>query len=89
MTRKTVGIRDFKNEATRILSDVRESKTEYIVTKHGEPVAVLRPWDEDDQRQRRHQAAARSLARLQRTAREVAKAAGATDAAVAVSQQRR
>ncbi len=40
-----VGVKDLKNQATEILRTVREEQTEYIVTYHGRPVAMLLPID--------------------------------------------
>ena len=40
--KKQVGIRELKNRASRIVDEVRKKGEPYIVTKHGEPVAVLR-----------------------------------------------
>ena len=42
-----VGVREFKNQATEILRNVRENQTEYVVTYHGQPVAVLLPIDQE------------------------------------------
>lgn len=39
---KRIGIRELKNEASRIVNEVREEEAEYLVTNRGEPVAVLR-----------------------------------------------
>lgn len=41
-----VGVRELKNQATEIVRSVREERTEYIVTYHGRPVAVLLPVNE-------------------------------------------
>ena len=41
-----VGVRELKNQATEIIRAVRENQTEYVVTYHGRPVAVLLPVDE-------------------------------------------
>ena len=41
-----VGVRELKNRATEIIRAVRENQTEYVVTYHGRPVAVLLPVDE-------------------------------------------
>ena len=87
-TRKTIGVRRFKNQATRILSEVRENESEYVVTRRGEPVAVLSPYRKDsnaDPSTRLSQA----LRRLKRTARQVAVEAGRETAASIVSRQRR
>jgi prevent-host-death family protein len=40
---REIGIRQLKNEASEILRTVREEGLEYVITYHGEPVAVLRP----------------------------------------------
>jgi prevent-host-death family protein len=41
-----VGVRELKNQATKIVRDVRTNRTEYVITYHGQPVAVLLPVDE-------------------------------------------
>lgn len=38
-----VGIRELKNDASEIIRAVREEQAEYIVTYHGQPVAVILP----------------------------------------------
>lgn len=38
-----IGVRELKNHASSIVRAVREQMAEYIITVHGEPVAVLRP----------------------------------------------
>ncbi|MEX0783740.1 MAG: type II toxin-antitoxin system prevent-host-death family antitoxin [Dehalococcoidia bacterium] len=43
---KTVGVRQLKNEATRIVREVREDGAEYVITVGGQPAAVLRPYKE-------------------------------------------
>lgn len=45
---ETIGIRDLKNNTSRIVQAVREEAVEYVVTMRGEPVAVLRPWKAED-----------------------------------------
>ncbi len=42
-----VGVQELKNQATRIVRDVRENRAEYVVTYRGRPVAVLLPVDEE------------------------------------------
>lgn len=44
----TIGVRQLKNQTSRVVRAVREEMTEYVVTLRGEPVAVLRPLTEDD-----------------------------------------
>ena len=38
-----IGIRELKNQLTQVMRAVREHGTEYTVTWHGEPIAVLSP----------------------------------------------
>ena len=44
-----VGIRELKNRTSSILRQVREDRAEYVITRHGRPVAVLLPVNEEDQ----------------------------------------
>jgi prevent-host-death family protein len=48
MEPRAIGVRELKNEATRIVREVRETRSEYIVTVRGEPVAVIRPLTPED-----------------------------------------
>ena len=43
-----IGVRELKNQATRILRAVREEMAEYVITLHGEPIAILRPLTEEE-----------------------------------------
>lgn len=47
--KQEIGIRELKNQASRIVRQVREESVEYIITHHGHPVAVLRPFNEADE----------------------------------------
>ena len=87
--KKRIGIREFKNRASSVVDEVRESDEEYVVTKRGEPVAVLRPWTADDERSDRVDRAQRALATLRDIAERVALAAGKRGAREVVSEQRR
>ena len=40
---ETVGVRELKNQTSRVIRAVCEEMVEYVVTLRGEPVAVLRP----------------------------------------------
>jgi prevent-host-death family protein len=57
-----IGIRELKNEASRIVRTVREEMMEYVITVRGEPVALLRPLTEMDERRLRQQAIEMELA---------------------------
>ena len=44
----TIGVRELKNEAPRIVREVRETQAEYIVTVRGEPAVIIRPFTAED-----------------------------------------
>lgn len=44
----TIGVRELKNQTSRVIRSVREEMIEYVVTLRGEPVAILRPLTEED-----------------------------------------
>lgn len=48
---KQIGIRELKYKTSTILRQVREEAAEYIITHHGQPIAILRPIRAEDQRQ--------------------------------------
>ena len=90
MTEKDeVGIRSLKNQASRIVDEVREKGSKYVVTKRGRPVAVIRPWREEDERMKRRERTLAVMARLEELAQRVARSAGRRSAETAVSRQRR
>jgi prevent-host-death family protein len=47
-TRKSVGVRELKTHAARILRQVREARTSYLLTHRGRAVAVILPVDGED-----------------------------------------
>ena len=91
--RKKIGIRQLKNEASRIVNEVREEEAEYLVTNRGEPVAVLRPVTEAESKveteEQRRARADRIMETLRKTAREVSRLSSGESAESAVSAQRR
>ena len=40
-----IGVRELKNQATKIIRQVREEQAEYVITYLGKPVAVIVPID--------------------------------------------
>ena len=86
--RRQSGIRTLKNEAPRILSEVREEEAEYFITHRGKPVAVIRPWSAEDERDERASRARDYIASVDDFAKRVAERAGKKTAAAAVSGQR-
>jgi prevent-host-death family protein len=93
MARKTIGIRALKDSVSRVIDEVAERKEEYVVTERGKPVAVLRPWSEEDQEAERRLRVEAVLARMEELAARVAAESAASGntltAEEAVSQQRR
>lgn len=71
MAQQTIGVRELKNKATQVVRAVREQAAEYIVTVDGEPVAVLRPFTEDDDRQRRQETMQQEMRALRDLSRVV------------------
>ena len=45
-----IGIRELKNQTSSIVRRVREEAAEYVITHHGQPVAVLRPFLAEDKK---------------------------------------
>lgn len=68
---KKIGVRELKNNASKIVRAVREERAEYVVTVHGEPVAVLRPFAEAEDEADREAEVARFMAELEALSREV------------------
>ena len=87
---KTIGVRELKNRTSRVLKSVREDMVEYVVTLHGEPVAVLRPLDEEEAQRLRRNKVTTSMKEMRVLAREVAEAwISEKSAAELVDEQRR
>lgn len=93
MQRKTIGIRALKNTVSKVIDEVAERKEEYVVTDRGRPVAVLRPWSEEDRQEDRAARIEKILEEGRRIAARVAAEAAAAGntmtAEEAVSEQRR
>jgi prevent-host-death family protein len=86
----TVGVRELKNQTSRIIRAVREEMSEYVVTLRGEPVAVLRPLTDEEARRLRQAETDETLAEMKMLAREVAAAWTSDKSGVElVAEQRR
>lgn len=69
-----IGVRELKNQASRIVRTVREEMAEYVITLQGKPVAVLRPFTDQDA-QKLHQAEIdEALAEMKTLAQQVGEA---------------
>ena len=86
---KTIGVRELKNRTSRVLKSVREDMVEYVVTLHGEPVAVLRPLDEEEAQRLRRSTVTTSMKEMRVLAREVAEAWISEKSAVEVVDEQR
>jgi prevent-host-death family protein len=69
-----IGIRELKNQASRILRTVREEQAEYVVTYQGHPIAVLRPFSNEDEAMLRQIAIEDELAAIDRLAEQITNA---------------
>jgi prevent-host-death family protein len=70
----TIGIRELKNQASRIVRAVREEMAEYVITLQGKPVAVLRPFTEEDTQKLRQIEIDKALTDMKTLAQQVADA---------------
>jgi prevent-host-death family protein len=70
----TIGVRELKNQTSRVIRAVREEMSEYVVTLRGEPVAVLRPLTEEEAQRLRQVEIDAALAEMKTLAQEVASA---------------
>lgn len=86
----TIGVRELKNQASRVIRAVREEMAEYVVTLRGEPVAVLRPLTEEDAERLREAEVDELLAEMKDLAQDVASAWTSEKSGVElVTEQRR
>ena len=86
----TIGVRELKNHASRVIRAVREEMAEYVVTLRGEPVAVLRPLTEKEAQRLQQAEIDETLAEMRTMAQEVATAWTSDKSGVElVAEQRR
>jgi prevent-host-death family protein len=70
----TIGVRELKNQTSRVIRAVREEMSEYVVTLRGEPVAILRPLTEEEAQRLRQEEIDAGVAEMKALAQEVASA---------------
>jgi prevent-host-death family protein len=70
----TIGVRELKNHASRIVRAVREEMVEYVITVRGKPVAMLRPLTDEDLQDLRQSETDEALAEMKTLAQQVAAA---------------
>jgi prevent-host-death family protein len=86
---KTIGIRDLKNDTSRIVQAVREQSLEYVVTMRGEPVAILRPWRAEDAELYRMASIEEELEEMKLLAQEISSAWTAPKSGVELIEEQR
>ena len=84
-----IGVRDLKNHLTKIVSTIREYQSEYIVTVHGQPVAILRPYTEADTARIEESVIDQELADIQALSELVTDAWASSENGVAVLEKMR
>lgn len=84
-----IGVKEFKDKATQMLRRVRERREEIIVTMDGEPIALVRPFTEQDRAKLASEAQSLFLARGRALARKGEAFFKEFDAVEAVTSQRR
>jgi prevent-host-death family protein len=88
--RETVGVRELKNQASRVIRAVSEEMAEYVITLRGEPVAMLRPLTEEERDRLREEQVGTALTEMRSLAEEVASAWKSDKSGVElVAEQRR
>ena len=86
---ETIGIRDLKNNTSRIVQAVREQAAEYVVTMRGEPVAVIRPWRTEDAEQHRMVGIEDEIEAMRLLAEEIAAAWNSPKSGVELVEEQR
>lgn len=87
---ESVGIRELKNNTSKVVKSVCDNDAEVIVTVRGVPVAVLRPFDDSDREKQARRARERDLDRLDELAVLIGEAWTSPKSAVElVDEQRR
>jgi len=85
----TIGVRELKNQASRVIRAVREEMAEYVITVRDKPVAVLRPLT-DEERYKLHQVEVdNALAEMKALAQQVAAAWKSPKSGVELIQEQR
>ena len=65
----TIGVRELKNQTSRVIRTIREEMAEYVITVHGKPVALLRPLTDEDLQNLRQAESSDALAEMRRSKR--------------------
>ena len=85
----TIGVRELKNQASRVIRAVREEMAEYVITVRDEPVAVLRPLTNEDRHKLRQVEVDNALMEMKALAQQVAAAWKSPKSGVELIQEQR
>jgi prevent-host-death family protein len=85
----TIGVRELKNQTSRIVRAVREEMAEYVITVQGKPVAVLRPFTDEDAQQLRQAEIDEVLTEMKTLAQQVAEAWTSSKSGVELVEEQR
>lgn len=86
----TIGVRELKNQTSRVIRAVREEMAEYVITVRDKPVAVLRPLTDEDIQKLRQAEVEEAMAEMKALAQQIAAAWESSKSGVElVSEQRR
>lgn len=86
---KTIGVRELKNQASRVIQTVREEMVEYVVTVRGQPAAILKPYTADDAERRRLGDIEQELGEMRQLAAEIGAAWSSTKSGVELIEEQR
>ena len=84
-----IGMNELKNKASELVQMVREEMTEYVIMIQGEPVAVLRPFTDEDAAKLKQDDTASHLADMKALAVQVAKAWQSSRSGVELVEEQR
>lgn len=87
--RTNIGVRELKNHLTSIVRSIRDAQSEYIVTVHGRPVAVLRPFTEVDSAEEQEKTIDRELSELRELAQQIGDAWTSPQSGVSILEEMR
>ncbi len=84
-----IGIRELKNQTSSIVRRVREEAAEYVITHHGQPVAILRPIQAEDKEELQKQKAREVWQNLLDLGKELAESNPSAPSLVATLEEMR
>ena len=84
-----IGVRDLKNRASELVREIHEEQAEYIITLRGEPVAVLRPLQKDDEQARLQAETDDAFAKMEALAERITRAWRSPKSALELLEEQR